>query len=258
MFSAQAIRTIGKVPLLSKAVRWYANRYDEGSVTTIRSGYAAGLRWRRHHRYVNGYWTGQFEWPVQQILKRELSIGDTFYDIGANAGFFALVAWNLVGPTGRVVAVDPDPANVESINAQIALNKCTNWLTLATAVADSRGVASFCRDAVDSSMARLNDGTPTGETFDVPLCTLDDILNQAAPPNFIKMDIEGAEVAALRGAKRLLAECSPKWLIELHNSDCATGVREILSAAGYRLTQLDRTTPFVEQTYPVHVLAVKQ
>src|SRR5688572_25684309 len=109
MPSARLIETLGKVPLLSQALRWYARRHPEGSVVTIKSGEAAGFKWKRHHRYVNGYWLGQYELPLQQALKRELKPGDTFFDVGANAGFFTLIAARLVGPTGKCVAFDPAP-----------------------------------------------------------------------------------------------------------------------------------------------------
>jgi FkbM family methyltransferase len=256
MLKARAIRTVGRVPLLSKAARWYANRYPEGSVTTIRSGYAAGLQWRRHHRYVNGFWTGQFELPVQEALHRELKPGGIFYDVGANAGFFALVAWNLVGAAGRVVAIDPDPANIESIEEQFSLNRCENCRTIGVAVSDHDGVGQFSRSAPGCSKGRLG-ANGEGETFDVPLQTLDGISDLVGPANLIKLDVEGAEVAALQGAHRLLAEHSPKWLIEVHDDQCAAGVRQILTDHKYRMTTLDGAPVPPESVYPVHILAVK-
>jgi FkbM family methyltransferase len=254
MLKARAIRTIGRVPLLSRAARWYAGQYAEGDVTTIRSGLAAGLQWRRHHRYVNGFWTGQYELPVQECLYRELKSGDTFYDVGANAGFFALVAWNLVGPSGRVVAVDPDPANILSIGEQFRLNRCDNLTAVAVAISDHQGRAAFSRTAPGCSRGRLGE-LQSGETFDVELQTLDAIAAEHGPPNLVKLDVEGHEVAALRGATRLLAKHAPKWLIEVHDAERFTGVRDILAPHHYQITALDGRQPPAEPVYPIHILA---
>jgi len=80
---ARLIDRAGRVPWLSSALRWLARRYREGSIVLIRSGYAAGFKWRRYHELVSGYWLGQYELAVQEALARELNSGDVFYDIGA-------------------------------------------------------------------------------------------------------------------------------------------------------------------------------
>src|SRR5688572_31553432 len=113
--NAKLIEFIGKVPLLGPALRRMAHRYPEASVVEIGSGLAAGYRWKRHHRYVNGYWLGHYELRIQEALRAYLKPGQTIFDVGANAGFFTLVAARLVGPGGKVVAFDPPPENQESI-----------------------------------------------------------------------------------------------------------------------------------------------
>src|SRR5581483_2433575 len=107
MNSARIIQGLGRVPILGSALRSLARRYREGSVVTIKHGEAAGFRWKRHHRYLNGYWIGQYELEIQAALKRELRAGDTFFDVGANAGFFTLLASRFVGTEGKCVAFDP-------------------------------------------------------------------------------------------------------------------------------------------------------
>src|SRR5260221_11618282 len=126
MKTAQLTSFVGRLPLISSCLRWYASHYVEGSVIRIRQGHAAGFLWKRHHRYVNGYWIGHYEFPIQEALKRELKLGDTFYDVGANAGFFTLVAARLIGPQGKCVAFDPSPDNYASVTEQIQLNSLNN------------------------------------------------------------------------------------------------------------------------------------
>src|SRR2546422_9879100 len=103
---AKLIELLRWMPLVGAALRWYARRFSEGSVVTILSGYARGMKWRRHHRYVNGYWLGQYELSVQAALARELKPGAVFFDVGANAGFFTMIAASKIGPMGKCVAFD--------------------------------------------------------------------------------------------------------------------------------------------------------
>src|SRR5258706_14337105 len=109
MNRARMLEMVGKVPVVGSALRKLARRFPEGSVVEIRAGVAAGYKWKRHHRYVNGYWLGHYELEIQDLLKHELKAGQTFFDVGANAGFFTLVAAKLVGLAGRCVAFDPAP-----------------------------------------------------------------------------------------------------------------------------------------------------
>src|SRR4051812_14269184 len=123
---AKLIELVGKMPLLGPALRRMAHNFPEGSVVEISSGAAAGFRWRRHHRYVNGYWLGQYELHIQEELKSCIKPGQTVFDIGANAGFFTLVAARLVGAAGKVIAFDPLPDNIQSIQEQLDLNSLIN------------------------------------------------------------------------------------------------------------------------------------
>src|SRR6188472_1682389 len=79
---------LGRLPGIGRMLRRLARSYPEGSVTTIRAGDAAGMRWKRYHRYVSGYWLGIYEPEIQKALAVHLRPGGVFYDVGANAGFF--------------------------------------------------------------------------------------------------------------------------------------------------------------------------
>src|SRR5882672_9992409 len=101
MITADLINGLGQLPGAGTLLRWWARRYREGSVVSIARGSAAGMKWRRHHRYVNGYWIGIYELPLQRAIARELESGNVFYDVGANAGFFSVLGATRVGQTGR-------------------------------------------------------------------------------------------------------------------------------------------------------------
>jgi FkbM family methyltransferase len=255
MSKADVISFLGRLPGISHCLRWYAGLYREGSVVTIGSGYAKGMLWRRHHRYVNGFWIGHYELPVQEAISRELREGQVFYDVGANAGFFSLLACRRIGPAGHCVSIDPDPANCRSIREQIELNHLDNWEVAQLAVGSECGRASFARERPGSSKGHL--GSPHGDEvqIEVECTTFDNLLQRLPPPRFVKMDIEGAEGPALRGSARLLAEVRPAWLIELHGSSCADEVARILRAARYRFFDLSNQPLPETGPLPHHLLA---
>lgn len=264
MDKATLISIAGRVPGLSGALRWYARRYPEGSVVTIHSGLAQGLKWRRHHRYVSGYWTGQYELDMQRALQRELAAGGCFYDVGANAGFFSLVATRLVGEGGHVVSFDPDPDNCASMREQIELNGLAGrWAVEQKGVADQAGETTFERDQPGSPKGHLRDTGAAGfdaegghkmESLRVELTALDDALANHPAPTVIKMDIEGAEVMAMRGAARVLAEARPTWLIETHGPEAERVVREALETHGYALFTMEGH-PADPVALPRHLIA---
>ena len=235
-------------------MRWYARRYTEGSVVTIRSGCAKGLLWRRYKRYVNGYWLGQFELPVQEALRRELREGSVVFDVGANAGFFSLIASRLAGPSGKCFSFDPDPANIESIREQIRLNNIANWVAVQEAISDKPGNMPFSRTVPGSSTGHLGEAGRSEETIEVKVTTLDEAAARFGPPHFIKMDIEGAEGEALRGATQMLQTARPTFLIELHNENAAREVRRIMEEAKYEFFSLEGARVSLDEAFPSHVL----
>ena len=255
MSIAKCINVAGSLPLIGWLLRKIAHRYAEGSVVTIRTGLARGRRWRRHHRYVNGYWIGNYELPVQDALARELQPGDTVYDVGANAGFLSLVALSNVTATGTCISVDPDPDNSASIREQIELNESKNWTVVQEAVSDTPGTSTFSRSTAGSSQAKLGDCGAGAETFEVPVTTLNEMVEHYPAPQLVKLDVEGFEGKVLQAADRLLNEIRPVWLIELHGRECEAEVGELLKNARYEFFGLGGEKIAADAPLPHHVVA---
>lgn len=255
MNSSQLIEVAGNVPLLGQSLRWCANQYPENSVVKIKNGRAAGLLWKRHHRYVNGYWIGHYELPIQEALSRELQPGDTFFDVGANAGFFTLVAARLVGTSGRCVAFEPAPDNCSSIREQIEENSLHHCLLVPEAIADREGPAVFSFAAPGSPMGHLGQGQDNERQIEVNVTTLDAACARFGKPQFIKMDIEGAEATAFSAAPKTLREIRPGWLIELHGPECERVVKRELRAADYSFLTLEGMVLPANASLPKHFLA---
>ncbi|MCS6877659.1 MAG: FkbM family methyltransferase, partial [Geminicoccaceae bacterium] len=145
------------------------------------------------------------------------------WDIGANVGVFAFAAAGLAGASGRVLAVEPDPWLFGLLQRSRAANRVRGLAEielLCAAVADRPSVARFgiaARGRASNALLGLG-GSRTGgvrEELLVPTVTLDQLLEASFAPELVTIDVEGAELLALRGAERLLREVRPRLLIEV-------------------------------------------
>jgi FkbM family methyltransferase len=163
--------------------------------------------------------------------------GDVVYDLGANVGFYTLLAARLAGPTARVVAFEPVPRNLGYLRRHIALNQCENVTVVAAAVSDRSGTARF-RDGPAHTVGTLardgggyDGGGYDGGGYDVEVVALDAYPGPA--PRVIKIDVEGAEADVLRGASRLLQEVRPIVLLSTHSTALRRECLGLLRDADY-------------------------
>jgi FkbM family methyltransferase len=253
-----------KVPLFSDGVRrvltWVA---PEGrAVVVVAAGIAAGVRLRLDLKTEKYYWLGAHEAAVQQALALETKPGMTVYDVGAHLGFFTLGLARLVGAGGRVVAFDPLPENIRALRENLALNPSltSNVQVVQAAVANVSGQLRFYGGS-DPSRARLAPLPASSEDGqEVASLTLDEfVFHRGAPaPQLVKLDVEGAEGMALQGARRVLREIKPLWILEMHGAEAAQAVWEELRCADYKLLSLNRAREFQapEEFTHSHLLAV--
>jgi FkbM family methyltransferase len=153
--------------------------------------------------------------PVeQQVLAASLQPGDVFYDIGANAGFYAVIAARLVGDHGQVYAFEPTPELAERLKHNANLNGLSNLSVVEAAVCERSGSVRFASSDfhVGNSIA-LN---PDSEWIDVKAIDLDSWAVGHPSPSVVMLDIEGSEIDALRGALGLISENLPILMVEVH------------------------------------------
>jgi FkbM family methyltransferase len=200
--------------LLKTIIRLPLRLVPRGAVMRIRSGPLRGYRWIAGSA-PHGSWLGTYESHVQRLFCERVRPGDIVFDIGANVGFFSLLASKLVGPKGRVYAFEPLPRNLSYIEQHLRLNAVTNVTVKPIAIASTSGTASF-GDGENESQARLSE---KGEHH-VTTASLDDLVANGTPrPAFIKMDIEGAEFDALRGAPILLSSAGLTIVLSTHGHE---------------------------------------
>lgn len=135
-----------------------------------------------------------------------LKPGMTFVDIGAHIGYYSLLASRKVGINGKVFSFEPDPRNYVLLVSNIFANNCTNVIPIQKAVADYTGTSKFFVAPYSVSHSLYKDvSIPTLSILEIEVISLDDYFRQLNWPsiNLVKMDIEGAEISALRGMKEL-------------------------------------------------------
>ena len=210
----------------------------DGTVAPILQVPSRGKKWIVGSS-THGCWLGSYEASKQQIFSDLVSPSSVVYDIGANVGFYTVLASVRGSGTGRVYAFEPLPRNIEYLTRHVKLNNLNNVVVFECALSDCTGVAKF-EVAVNPSMGKLAEGSSDG--VDVDIRTLDNIVSehQLMPPNLMKVDIEGAEAAFLRGAVETISAHRPSILLATHGRSVHRECCDFLLAAGYSLQSLDR------------------
>lgn len=186
-----------------------------------------------------------------RILQSVLGSGDTFLDVGANHGTYAVQLAQTVGPAGRVIAFEPQPRLASLIRRSFADNGFRHAEVLEIGCGDARATTTFYVPSGHSGAATLYRDFAAGaavQPITVRIERLDDVLAGETLPGRVamKLDVEGAEVAALRGAIQFLRQRRPLVVFEINpTSLCAAGrtladLVAVFRDAGYeRYAELD-------------------
>lgn len=201
------------------------------------------LRYANSPNGVNRYDALQLK-----LLSEQMRPGDFALDVGAHAGSVSLVMAACAGPSGRVISFEPDPSARTSMARNFDLNPGVKRPKIESmAVSDVSGESAFFTRGGDpnSSLTGTGLGTEGVESISVKVVSLDDYLaGEPQAPEWVKIDIEGAEIRALKGARHLLASTA-KVLCELHPyawpdfGDTFEELRAIVAASGRRMRYLD-------------------
>lgn len=164
-----------------------------------------------------------FDPMLISIVRKFIKPGQVVWDIGANMGLFAFAAAYTVCTSGKVLAVEADAWCIDLLrrSGRLPQNQSLNVEVLQVAVSDRTGIARFNianRGRATNFLASVNGSPVTGgirETISVPSVSLDWLLSEYAKPDFVKIDVEGAELLALQGAETLLTTARPKLMCEV-------------------------------------------
>ena len=216
----------------------------------IRSGAGKGLKLSLENASGN-YWSGTNELPVQAALTRFLRPGDVFYDIGSNIGFFSLIAARLVGPSGKVIAIEPVPRNAAVIRRNMQRNGFDQVQVLEMALGAEPGIAALhvTRHPGGATLSTTEVPPDATGTICVAVKTLDELTltEKLSAPRLVKIDVEGTELEVMKGMTRTLAEFRPIILFEIDAPDAeqleakSAAVRGFLEAHRYQLQPLEKS-----------------
>ena len=247
-----------------KCFRWYLNRFplrdgkarfyqtlhpvlmplDRFMVTDIDPGFR--LKCDLHDPeqlkvYFYGHYHERYE---ARLIQKTLNHGDNFWDIGANIGYFTLLAAAALHNTGQVIAFEPGQTAFRSLQENIGLNHFNNITSVNLAASDCAGEAKLylASEIADTGANLYQGGTDRMQFEIIQTIPLDSFLSQErlSPPHLVKVDVEGAELAVLQGAINILSEFSPLLLLEMEEKNLRlagtdkAAIQDWLSPLGYR------------------------
>lgn len=224
-------RVVPESALLAFVVRWLPKRHRwrgyfratalrlfSGAEVRYRTNWGVLAANRRSHTLLRGVFSEPLECAV---VARLIKPGMTIVDVGANFGWYTLLAASIVGPSGRVIALEPDPRPRKELARNIQLNpQFHNIEIVPKAASDVSGTVSFAMPKASAlSHIRTDDEQSFIAAPNIATVTLTELFRelQLGSVDFIKIDIEGAEPMALRGLAEELASgrSRPSLLVEV-------------------------------------------
>lgn len=215
---------------------------DELIWTRVRRGPAKGMWLELNPRTGHDYASGRAEESVQIAIAKILKPGMVFYDLGANIGFFSLLASRLVGEAGKIFSFEPDPVTAGRLRRNIEKNQITNVTVIEAGVASSTGKFRFLPanssspDRGVGKFAAMGEISP-GEA--IQCYALDDFARERAHPHAIKCDVEGMEVEVIRGARSVFSSFKPLIVFEIHSAANGVEVKSLCRGHGYEMQTID-------------------
>ena len=228
--------TISRKTLLGKILRLPLDLLPANMILPILRGSMRGMKWVKGAG-AHGYWLGTYEYDKRIAFEKGIRPGDVFFDIGANVGYYSLMAAKLSEPNGKVVAFEPLPRNIAYIQKHVAINKLGDHIKVVeAAVSDRNGTAFF---DLSSSTSK---GHIAGEgELEVRTVSLDELVEsgEIPTPDVMKVDVEGAEADVLQGARKILSSRHPVLYLDTHDREAHNKTVTILKDLGYEITCLD-------------------
>ena len=197
---------------------------------------------------------GNYESGQRILLEKMISNGDIVYDIGANVGYYTLLAELLTGKSGKVIAFEPVPRNLHYLKKHLEINNITTVDVIEKAVSDENGSTLFCLGANFAMGHVYSDWVDKHEDeyITVSLISIDKAIEEdnLPIPNCIKIDVEGAETRVLHGAKSLINQYHPKIFLSIHSNELRQECFEFLKSVGYHIEPIDNSNP--ELAYEIY------
>ena len=193
------------------------------------------------------YFQHDYEKDTFEFINKEIRTGMTILDIGAHIGVLAVPLANKVGLKGKVYAFEPTPTTLKVLRKTVSINNAKNISVEPYALADTKGKLVFYTsdNKVDNSNSLVNNHRIDRKetSIEVDVTTVDDFVHSHNISNvdFIKIDVEGAELRLLKGAATTVSRDRPKMVLSMHPAsiknfgDSSEEIWNFLKGYGYRI-----------------------
>lgn len=223
--------------LLGRIARLPLNAIPDSALVRILVGPLRGAIWIRGAA-THKCWLGIYEFRKARAFARSVNPGNIVFDIGANVGFYTILAARLVGCDGEVVAFEPLPRNIKFLRQHTRLNHLENVTVVGAAVAEVAGATRF-----SESTSFLQGYLDSQGELEVEAIAIDSfVAARGRPPDVMKIDVEGGELAVLRGAERVLKSARPTIFLATHEEKLHAKCCSYLDRLGYEVIPLDSKT----------------
>lgn len=216
----------------------FSFQYHNGIYTTICHG---KVRIKTYEAPFN--LAKYYKWFLKYYMPGQ---GNTVVDAGAYNGHVSILLSQLVGPSGRVIAFEPDPANLQWSRRNFELNKCKNIELVEKGLWTEDTVLEF--NSNNSVASSVFYESPNSYKIQIPVTSLDNFFekNIYSHCHFIKMNIEGSEIMALKGAIKTLTAFTPGLVVTtdhvVEGKQTTAEVERILNENNFKVwTETDKT-----------------
>jgi FkbM family methyltransferase len=163
------------------------------------------------HLMLDGYWES---W-LTLFFARYVTPGKTVIDVGANFGYYTILFAAGVGPSGRVIAIEPVRGTVALLNDTVTLNGFSSFTRVVAAAAGAKSSGELhmivpAREPKNSAVV----GAPQDGSIIAPSCTIDELANELDRVDLVKIDVEGSEMNVIAGMRETINRCRPAILLE--------------------------------------------
>jgi len=197
------------------------------------------------------------------LVKKEIKNGDVVLDLGAHIGYYTLIFAKLVGDEGRVIAFEPDPSNFALLKKNVEINGFKNVELVNKAVSNQTGPARLYLSKHSAVAHRIYDVNDGCKSIEIEAIRLDEyFINYKGRVDFIKMDIQGAEGAAIQGMKGLLKNNDLKLVMEysqkraVHFGMSSQEYIKLLGEYGFKIFDIDEKERKIELFSPEPVIVI--
>jgi FkbM family methyltransferase len=221
--------------LVGKLIRFPLRLIPQRLVIPILQGKLRGKKWIIGSS-VHLCWLGIYEYKKQAIFSELVAEGSIVFDIGAHVGFYTLLSSELVGSKGKVFAFEPVPDNIFYLKNHLQLNHIENVSIIEAAVSEHNGYMYF-----DEGRTSMQGYISHKGKLLVRNVSLDELhLKGDIPtPDFLKIDVEGAELLVLQGMRTILNHYHPIIFLATHGKEIHQRCVNFLKSCDYKIKAID-------------------